>query len=202
MQLSTRNPIRLAALLVTTWGAFSIVGAQDMEYVRALERTQKERPATLTSVARIAPENEPGTPLVLHGRLLAADGKTPVPDAIVFAYHTDRTGLYDRPGVQGHSWRLRGWVKTDREGRFEFDTIRPGVYPSRNVPAHVHFALYTPGARYFGGEIQFEDDTLIRAEDRERSRAAGGFGVVRPVRMNGQTQQVDFQLRIDPKQKF
>jgi hypothetical protein len=67
MQLSTRNPIRLAALLVTTWGAFSIVGAQDMEYVRALERTQKERPATLTSVARIAPENEPGTPLACTG---------------------------------------------------------------------------------------------------------------------------------------
>jgi protocatechuate 3,4-dioxygenase, beta subunit len=202
MSHSTCTCARLTAVLAITCGVFTLVAAQDTDYVRALERTQKERPSTIASVARIAPEGEPGTPLVLHGRLFAADGKTPVPDAIVFAYHTDRTGLYNLPGGQGHSWRLRGWARTDREGRFEFDTIRPGVYPSRSVPAHVHFALYTNDARYFGGEIQFEDDSLIRAEDRDRSRAAGAFGEVRPVRTNGQRQEVDFQLRVDPKQKF
>jgi protocatechuate 3,4-dioxygenase beta subunit len=202
MQHSTRQSIRLIALLVAGSSLVAVVRAQDQEYVRALDRVQKERPATIGTVARIAPENEPGAPLVLHGRLFAADGTTPIPEAIVFAYHTDSGGLYDRPGTQGHSWRLRGWAKTDRDGRFEFDTIRPGAYPSRNIPAHVHFALYTKDARYFGGEIQFEDDALIRAEDRERSRTAGAFGEVRPVRLNGQTQQVDFQLRLDPKQKF
>jgi len=202
MQHSTRRSIRPVALFLILWSAGPIVRAQDQEYVRTLDRVQKERPTTIASVARIAAPTEPGTPLVLHGRLFAVDGKTPIPDAIVFAYHTDSNGLYDRPGSQGPSWRLRGWARTDRDGRFEFDTIRPGAYPSRNIPAHVHFALYTNDARYFGGEIQFDDDTLIRAEDRERSRAAGAFGEVRPVRVNGQTQQVEFQLRLDPKQKF
>jgi protocatechuate 3,4-dioxygenase beta subunit len=75
--------------------------------------------------------------------------------AIVFAYHTDRGGLYDDPSKGPHSWRLRGWARTDREGRFTFETIRPGSYPNSNNPPHVHFTAFLPnGERYHAGELE------------------------------------------------
>ena len=52
----------LPTLLVTF--VITPLAAQDIEYLRALEKTQEARPATLTVAARIAPESEPGTPLV------------------------------------------------------------------------------------------------------------------------------------------
>ena len=176
--------------------------AQDVEFIRALERAQQSRPAALASRSRIAPAGEPGTPLVIHGRLFAADGRTPLGDAIVFAYHTDAEGHYDRPGTGAHSWRLRGWAQTDGDGRFQFETIRPGAYPSRNTPAHVHFTVFNGGERFHAGELQFDDDRLVTASHRSQSRDAGPFGEVRSVRREGSVEHVDIALRVDSRQRF
>lgn len=127
--------------------------AQDKEYIRAMDRAQKERPAQLGASARIAPETEPGRRLRIRGQLLQPDG-SPAADAVVFAYHTDAQGLYDEKGKGPHSWRLRAWVKTDREGRFTFETIRPGAYPNTAIAPHVHFtAFFEGGDRYHFPDI-------------------------------------------------
>jgi protocatechuate 3,4-dioxygenase beta subunit len=193
---------RLTLATLVTLSATVTIGAQDVEFIRALDRAQQSRPATLTSTARIAPSTEPGTPLVIHGRVYAADRKTPVANAVVFAYHTDRDGLYDRPGTT-HSWRLRGWAKTDADGRFEFSTIRPGAYPNSRIAEHVHFTVYAAtGERYHGGELNFADDKFVSEADRARSDRESEFGGVRPVRREGAVQHVDFRLRVDPGEKF
>ena len=191
----------LASLLLVTTFVTS-PAAQDVEFQRALERAQAERPATLTSTARIAPLGEPGSPLVIHGRLFAPDGRTPANGATVFAYHTDRDGLYDKPGTPPHSWRLRGWARTDADGRFEFSTIRPGSYPSSRNPAHVHFTVFTTDARYHAGELQFDNDPVVGDAERARDKNRGEFGSIRPVRREGPVEHVDLRLRLNPQNRF
>ena len=96
--------------------------------------------ATATPRAVLVDASEPGTRLLVRGRLFAADGERPVAGAILYAYQTDVTGVYN---PKAGPPRLRGFMKTDAEGRFEYDTIRPGSYPGTNIAAHVH---HRPGA--------------------------------------------------------
>jgi protocatechuate 3,4-dioxygenase beta subunit len=169
---------------------------QDLEFIRALERAQRQRPRTPMSHARIAPVGEPGTPLTIAGRLFDRDGHSPMPGITVFAYHTDAQGLYDVPSNGPHSWRLKGWALTDADGRFQFDTIRPAPYPGRNVAAHVHIGLEGPRLKRRSAGILFDDDPLVTREERAESLRAGRFGSVLHVLARGGGQHVDYKIKI------
>jgi len=169
---------------------------QDVEFIRAWERTQQLRPRTLTSHARLAPAGEPGIPMVIHGRLVQRDGRSPAPGIIVFAYHTDDRGHYDEASRGPHSWRLKGWAITDAEGRFEFETIRPAPYPTRKQAAHVHLSLEGPRLQRRWAGLLFEGDPLITPEERAASAKAGQFGSIRPVAVRDGVQHVELNLRI------
>jgi protocatechuate 3,4-dioxygenase beta subunit len=174
----------------------SLAGTQDVEYERALQRAQASKPQRLTSVARIAPENEPGTPLVIAGHVYRADGRTPAAGITVFAYHTDRTGVYDAPANGAHSWRLKGWAITDAAGRFEFRTIRPAPYPGRNVAAHVHLSLEGPSVARRSAGVLFAGDPLLTEAERAASRQAGAFGEVVPVVRRNGVEYVEIKLKL------
>jgi protocatechuate 3,4-dioxygenase beta subunit len=192
--------MKTAALLISLV-AFGAV--QDREYELALARAQALKPQRLTSVARIAPESEPGTPLVIRGRVFQSDGLTPAPGITVFAYHTDRTGVYDVRANGPHSWRLKGWAITDAEGRFEFRTIRPGAYPGRAEPQHVHFSIEGPSVpRQSPAALEFADDPLMTQRAREESQRAGIFGGVRPVVGRDGVDHVEINLRIETRGLF
>jgi protocatechuate 3,4-dioxygenase beta subunit len=186
----------LGATLLTLDRRSAAAAAQDVEYLRALERAQADRPRVLAAKARIAPATEPGTPLVIHGRVFRADGVTAAPDIIVFAYHTDATGLYNVPSAGPHSWRLRGWARTDADGRFEFATIRPAPYPSGRAAAHVHLTIEGPGVPRQPGGLTFEGDPLLTAEERRESERAGRFGTMRPVERRDGIEHVTLEMRI------
>jgi protocatechuate 3,4-dioxygenase beta subunit len=137
-------------------------------------------PTNVSSVGVIAGPSEPGPRLVFSGQVFAPDGTTPAPGVIVYAYQTDITGRYqnDARGIA----RLHGWAKTDAQGRFEFQTIRPGVYPSRTVPAHIHFHIYGGGyPLQWTEELMFADDSLLRPEQKQSSAALGRFANIQSV---------------------
>jgi protocatechuate 3,4-dioxygenase beta subunit len=146
-------------------------------------------PAKLSARARIAPQGEPGEPLSLAGRVLAADG-SPRAGVVVYAYHTDAQGIYpplaDAPGrAAGRHGRLRGWSTSDAEGRYAFDTIRPGSYPGRDVPAHIHLHVLEPGCgTYYIDDVMFTDDPLLTpAQRRAHAAGRGGDGIATPTRV-------------------
>jgi protocatechuate 3,4-dioxygenase beta subunit len=138
-------------------------------------------PEKLGPRSRIAPSDEPGEPMTIEGIVRDLDGE-PVADIIVYAYHTDSVGRYP-PGATPHG-RLRGWARTNEGGEYRFDTIRPGPYPGRNSPQHVHMHVIEPGrVTYYIDDVMFEDDPLLTTANRRRYvRDRGGSGVSRPKR--------------------
>jgi protocatechuate 3,4-dioxygenase, beta subunit len=136
---------------------------------------------------RIAGPNEPGEPLVLSGRIYKTDGKTPAPGVVLYAYHTDNSGLY-RAAKGATGWgtrhgRLRGWLKTDSTGRYEITTIRPKPYPNATVAAHVHPILKEPGRReYWIDEYVFDDDKFVTEAYLSHQEKRGGSGLVHLTR--------------------
>jgi protocatechuate 3,4-dioxygenase beta subunit len=79
-------------------------------------------------MATIVPSGEPGDPLIVAGRVFAPDGQHTVSGVVVYAYNTDKDGYYSPDGKVGHP-RLKGYMKTDADGRFELHTTLPGRYP-------------------------------------------------------------------------
>lgn len=141
----------------------------------------KPETAAITTIARIAPPDEAGEPLQWRGYIRDTDG-APVAGVIVYAYHTDASGRYPRD-VAGRAathphGRLRGWARSDAQGRFGFDTIRPGAYPGQAIPAHIHAHVIEPGrCTYYLDDVNFRDDPLLAGDTASRERR-GGDGIV------------------------
>ena len=141
-------------------------------------------PDSLSWSARIAPPGEPGAPLRIDGVVRDRGGR-PVAGVIVYAYHTDNRGYYPRSTTR-HG-RLRGWARSDGEGRYRFDTIRPAGYPGTDLPQHIHMHIIEPGrGTYWIGDINFDDDPrLTDAERRAHATGRCGSGLVKPVQRDG-----------------
>ncbi len=147
-------------------------------------------PAKLTSTMRIAQEEEAGEELIISGTFFRSDGRTPYPDVILYAYHTDSTGHYSKngseTGVQKWHGRLHGWCKTDELGHYEILTIRPAPYPDRSMPAHIHVAIKTnTGQMEWITDLVFMDDPLVNGTYLSSLSNVGGTGVVDIKRSNG-----------------
>ena len=146
-----------------------------------------EAPNEVTSVTTIADKDEPGEPLVLRGTVYAPDKATAVPGVLLYVYHTNTAGIYPKRGNEAGNGRrhgyLRGWVISDENGEFEVRTIRPGTYPSRSEPAHIHMTVKEPGrAEYWIDNILFEGDPLITQKVLDRRTGRGGPAIVTPSR--------------------
>lgn len=144
-----------------------------------------EAPANLSSVARVAGAEEPGERMILSGTVLRADGRTPASGIVVYLYHTNAKGIYPRRGNETGNARqhgyLRGWLKTDAQGRYRIESIRPGGYPLRRDPAHIHLVVKEPGKpEYWIDELIFADDPRAAAV-----RGRKGFAEVKVTRRNG-----------------
>ena len=106
----------------------------------------REAPEKLSWQTSIADEKEAGERIILEGTVFEKDGVTPAEGVTIYAYHTNSQGIYARRGNETGNGRrhgyLRGWVKTNTDGQYRFQTIKPAPYPSHNEPAHVHMTLW------------------------------------------------------------
>jgi protocatechuate 3,4-dioxygenase beta subunit len=95
--------------------------------------------------------------------------------------------------------RLCGLVVTDPEGRYRFETIRPGTYATGGVPVHIHFRVWGPGIKRQSLLLHFEGDPLLGKKGRDASNNPT-WARIRPLmaREDG-TLQVQRDLRLGSK---
>lgn len=152
--------------------------------------------ARATATAVLVKPGEPGEPLRVRGTVYLPDGVTPAAGVILYVYQTDAAGYYARE--RGADPRIRGWLKTDEKGRFEFSTIRPAPYPNRTEPAHIHTQLWGPGVpTQWNADILFADDPLVRQGQRAESAALGRFAFVEtPGKGPDGVAEITFDVRL------
>lgn len=125
--------------------------------------------------------NDKGPKIEVSGIVYQRDGMTPAKDVVIYVYHTDQKGIYPTKGnEQGWARRhgyIRGWVKTDKNGYYQFKTLRPAAYPSRNAEEHIHITVKEPDKNeYYIDEYLFADDPLLPKTRSTKPR--GGNGVL------------------------
>jgi protocatechuate 3,4-dioxygenase, beta subunit len=139
---------------------------------------EKSAPSKITITAK----DEPGERLIVTGQVFSPDGKTPLAGASVYVFHTDAKGLYT-PGPENDNRnpRLRGYMRTDAQGRYEYSTIKPAPYPGDGPPAHIHYHVNAPGYQERIFEIVFEGDPKLNANIRAEAAKEGSAFSLRPL---------------------
>jgi hydroxyquinol 1,2-dioxygenase len=153
-----------------------------------------------------------GTPCVVGGRVLSADG-TPLPGAELDVWQASDQGFYDvqQPEVQPRG-NGRGLFTADENGAFWFRTVLPCHYPipfdgpvgallratKRHGyrPAHIHFIVTAPGHHdltthiFVAGSEYIESDTVFAVKKSliteftpvDDPEQAARYGVTGPFR--------------------
>ena len=122
-----------------------------------------------------------GTPMVLTGQVLSLRCM-PVVGALVDCWHTDDQGNYDNSG-----YRFRGHQFTDTAGRYQIETIVPGIYPGRT--RHFHIKVQAPNQPVLTTQLYFPDEpanqrdflfnpVLLMTVDDSNSRKQASFNFI------------------------
>lgn len=105
-------------------------------------------------------EGVPGEAAFYSGRVLDIEGK-PIENALLDIWSSDGEGNYDMQMGGGEQMRARGKIRTDRNGKYWFRSIKPLSYSvptdgpvgamlramgrHANRPAHIHMIVSAPG---------------------------------------------------------
>jgi protocatechuate 3,4-dioxygenase beta subunit len=156
-------------------------------------------PEIINSIDTSAGWNQNGQKLLITGTIFKKDGKTPAPDVILYYYHTDVDGYYssneemDKRALP-HGY-IRGWIKSDEQGKYSIYTVRPAPYPSLGDPAHIHPSIKEPTIdnAYYIDAFVFEGDPLLTKTKRKNYKGRGGSGIL-TTSLKGDLQVVEHDI--------
>ena len=155
----------------------------------------------------LAKTTEAGEHIVITGRVLAPDCKTPIGGAIVDAWQANAKGAYDiaHPDekIAPANYNLRGQTKTNEKGEFVLKTVMPGRYNippglpglEKNAgqlrPAHIHLTVVHPIFVPLTTQLYFKGDSQIKGDPwAKHSRII--------VEMKGKQGSIDIVLAAGP----
>ena len=155
------------------------------------EAVLKYKGRSLTAEDTLPDFDNSGQRIKISGTVYKPDGHTPAKGVILYVYHTNQQGIYptrgNETGWAGRHGYIRGWMKTDEQGRYTFYTLKPAPYPNRSSPAHIHITVLEPNGRYYWlGSYHFAGDSLLtQSETNPRLPRGGSSGLLNLKREGG-----------------
>ncbi len=132
----------------------------------------------------------PGTHIRIIGRVLDGAGAI-VPDALVEIWQADSQGQHVgiAPGNTGFRGFGRQNTGVDPQGRFIFETVKPGSIDGRQAP-HINFTVFMRGLlSHVFTRLYFPEDAAAHAGDPALSKvpaARRATLIARPADLHGE----------------
>ncbi len=124
---------------------------------------------------------DPGLPVSVSGRVFDVRGDT-LPNAKVEIWQTNHAGRYDING-----YRYRSTLIANDSGKYAFDSVIPGHYPSR-VCQHIHYLVTAEGHKPLTTQLYFATDPVFDGDPDKnftRDPLILSRELVRPVTITG-----------------
>ncbi len=131
------------------------------------------------SGTRICRVDEPGLSLTVHGRVTDAATGEGIGGAEVWVWQTGESRLYENEDPDQPEFNLRGRIRTDDDGSYQFRTIAPISYEIPHGPvydfmaavgrstwraAHVHFRVVHPDYQRLTTALYLADDPYLETD--------------------------------------
>jgi len=150
--------------------------------------------------AKLCGPEEPGERLTIAGRVTAGGNCEPLKDAVLDVWHASAAGFYDnndpaRP-FDPARYLLRGRVRADADGRYQFETVLPGNYGQGLFmrAKHIHLLVTCAGRPPLVTEIYFEGDKFNDTDGLVRRSLITGLSG--PAREKGAALRGTFDISL------
>ncbi len=120
-----------------------------------------------------------GEPCLVRGHVRTPNG-APIKGAVLDIWQTAANGMYEGQDKDQPAFNLRGKLKTDERGRYEFRTVVPVCYPIPDDgpvgqllkatgrhpyrPAHIHFIVSAKGYQPIVTQVFADTDAYIKSD--------------------------------------
>ena len=123
----------------------------------------------------------PGPRLHFRGWVKDMQGR-PIEGAEIDIWQSSPKGLYENQDPGQADMNLRGLFRTDADGSFSFESVKPAGYPVPTEgptgallraqgrhnyrPAHVHFLIYKPGFKTITSQVYDPEDPNLETDSQ------------------------------------
>jgi protocatechuate 3,4-dioxygenase beta subunit len=123
------------------------------------------------------------------------DGKTPAAKVLIHTYHRDHDGFeFGVDEKQYPAWQLHGWVKTDKNGKFEVQTIKPASDHMGREGAHIHFTVISKDyGKQWAPKVFLADDPITQ---KQRKSISSRNNIIAEIKNNSDVQSIEIEFSL------